>query len=51
MVIGTSDKHDEYVRHAEHCFEMAKLTLDQESRSTPREMAAEWLNAGGCPSR
>jgi len=38
-----TDKHEEYVRYAEHCLAMAKLAPDQVSRSIQREMAAEWL--------
>jgi hypothetical protein len=38
-----TDKHEEYVRYAEHCLAMAKLAPDQASRSIQREMAAEWL--------
>ncbi len=38
-----TNKHEEYVRYAEHCLAMAKLAPDQESRSIQREMAAEWL--------
>ena len=38
-----TDKHEEYVRYAEHCLAMAKLAPDQVSRTIQREMAAEWL--------
>ena len=36
-------KHEEYVRYAEHCLEMAKIAPDQKARTIQREMAAEWL--------
>ena len=36
-------KHEEYVRYAEHCLEMAKIAPDQKAHIIQREMAAEWL--------
>jgi hypothetical protein len=50
MAAGTSDKHDEYMRYAEHCLAMVKVAPEHESRVILREMAAEWLRlAEGIP--
>jgi hypothetical protein len=48
MAILNKDKYKEYARFASHCLDMVAVTGDQESRSIQREMAAEWLDAGGC---
>ena len=50
MAILKNNKHKEYTRFAAHCLEMVTIARDQEFRSIQREMAAEWLAAGGCCS-
>ena len=43
MTVPKNDTYKDYVRYAEHCLNMVATTTDQESRSTQREMAPEWL--------
>jgi hypothetical protein len=37
------NRHNEYVRYANHCLEMMSVAKDHDSRSIQREMAGEWL--------
>jgi len=37
-----NDKFKDYARYAEHCLNMVAATMDRESCSIQREMAAEW---------
>jgi hypothetical protein len=43
MEVRKNNKHKEYIRFARECLEMVAVTMDQETRSIQREMAAEWL--------
>jgi hypothetical protein len=43
MAVRKNNKHKEYTRFASECLAMVAVTMDQESRSIQREMAAEWL--------
>jgi hypothetical protein len=43
MTVPKNDNYKDYLRYAEHCLNMVAATIDQESRSIQREMAAEWL--------
>ena len=37
------DKREQYVGFATCCLQMAKMTVDNQTRATLRAMAAEWL--------
>ena len=43
MAVQKTSKYEEYLRYAEHCLELMRITTNRKSRIIQREMAAEWV--------
>jgi hypothetical protein len=43
MPVQKNNKHEDYVRYAEHCLNLMPTTRGQDDRGLNREMTAEWL--------